>query len=243
MTDLTNTTGNDLKNYAYNILKERLINCTYAPGSILNEAHLTSELKLSRTPVREAVSRLETEGFVKVIPKKGIHVTDILLSDVLQIFQIRTEFEPTILRLSASRLPKDELLYFIRRFENPDLDDTVMDRIRLDTAMHLFIIEHCGNRYMVDIMHRVYDISSRIIFFIHQNHAAVHDDSGENLEILRFLLERDIKTATEKMRVHMEHCRMAALNYFYTVPDGAAPVQTYRDKLYGKQEGEAHSYR
>ena len=185
MTDITNTAGNDLKNYAYNILKERLINCTYAPGSILNEAHLTSEMKLSRTPVREAVSRLETEGFVKVIPKKGIHVTDILLSDVLQIFQIRTEFEPTILRLSASRLPKDELLYFIQRFENPDPDDTVMDRIRLDTAMHLFIIEHCGNRYMVDIMHRVYDISSRIIFFIHQNHAAVYDDSGENLEILR----------------------------------------------------------
>ena len=164
MTDITNTAGNDLKNYAYNILKERLINCTYAPGSILNEAHLTSEMKLSRTPVREAVSRLETEGFVKVIPKKGIHVTDILLSDVLQIFQIRTEFEPTILRLSASRLPKDELLYFIQRFENPDPDDTVMDRIRLDTAMHLFIIEHCGNRYMVDIMHRVYDIAAGLYF-------------------------------------------------------------------------------
>ena len=49
MTDITNTAGNDLKNYAYNILKERLINCTYAPGSILNEAHLTSEMKLSRT--------------------------------------------------------------------------------------------------------------------------------------------------------------------------------------------------
>lgn len=45
------------------------------------------------------------------------------------------------------------------------------------------------------------------------------------------------------MRVHMEHCRMAALNYFYTVPDGAAPVQTYRDKLYGKQETEPHPYR
>ena len=162
---------------------------------------------------------------------------------MLQIFQIRTEFEPTILRLSASRIPKDELLYFIQRFENPDPDDTVMDRIRLDTAMHLFIIEHCGNRYMVDIMHRVYDISSRIIFFIHQNHAAVHDDSGENLEILRLLLDRDLETATEKMRVHMEHCRMAALNYFYTVPDGEAPVKTYRDKLYKKQETAPHPYR
>lgn len=234
MTDTITMTGNDLKNYAYNILKERLISCTYAPGSILNEAHLTSELKLSRTPVREAVSRLETEGFLKVLPKKGIHVTDILLSDVLQIFQIRTEFEPIILRLSASRLPKDELLYFCKRFEEPDPDETLMDRLRLDTAMHLFIIEHCGNRYMVDIMHRVYDVSSRIIFFICQNHAVVHDDGRENLEILKLLLDQDVETATEKMQIHMEHCRAAALNYFYTVPDAAAPSKTYRDKLYGK---------
>jgi len=97
MTDTITAMGNDLKNYAYNIMKEHLINCTYAPGSILNEAHLTAGLKLSRTPVREAVSRLESEGFVKVIPKKGIYVTDILLSDVLQIYQIRMEFEPWLL--------------------------------------------------------------------------------------------------------------------------------------------------
>ena len=114
MTVTITAMGNDLKNYAYNIMKEHLINCTYAPGSILNEAHLTAGLKLSRTPVREAVSRLESEGFVKVIPKKGIYVTDILLSDVLQIYQIRMEFEPTILRLAASRLPKEEIQYSAR---------------------------------------------------------------------------------------------------------------------------------
>ena len=234
MADTITAAGNDLKNYAYNIIKERLINCTYAPGSILNEAHLTAWLKLSRTPVREAVSRLESEGFVKVIPKKGIYVTDVLLSDVLQIFQIRTEFEPTILRLAASRLPKEEIQYFCRRFENIDPDETVMDRIGLDTAMHLFIIEHCGNRYMVDIMHRVYDISSRIIYFVHQNHATVHDDAGENLEILKLLLEDNVAAATEKMQIHMEHCRRASLNYFYTVPQEAEPVQTSREKLYKK---------
>ena len=184
--------------------------------------------------MREAVSRLESEGFVKVIPKKGIYVTDILLSDVLQIYQIRMEFEPTILRLAASRLPKEEIQYFCQRFEHGEPDETIMDRIQLDTAMHLFIIEHCGNRYMVDVMHRVYDISSRIVYFVHQNHATVHVEAVENLEILKLLLEDNVDTATEKMKVHIEHCRMAALNYFYTIPQ-AAPAQTYREKLYKKQ--------
>lgn len=231
MPDTTALSGSDLKNYAYNTLKERLITCTYAPGSILNEAHLTADLKLSRTPVREAVSRLECEGFVKVLPKKGIYVTDILLSDTLQIFQIRSELEPIILRLSATRLPREEILYFCDLFEHPDENASIMQRIHLDTAMHLFIIEHCGNRYMVDIMHRVYDVSTRVIYFIHQNHATVHDDGGENLEILKLLLEQDVEAATEKMRIHMEHCRQAALSYFYSIPDPMAPQQTYKDKL------------
>ena len=232
MTDITNTAGNDLKNYAYNILKERLINCTYAPGSILNEAHLTSEMKLSRTPVREAVSRLETEGFVKVIPKKGIHVTDILLSDVLQIFQIRTEFEPTILRLSASRLPKDELLYFIQRFENPDPDDTVMDRIRLDTAMHLFIIEHCGNRYIIDMMHRIFDENTRVIISSKQNQVQIHDARLEHLDILNSLLDKDTERAIALMQSHIENCRKAALDYFCSIQTYMdSPSLTYKNQL------------
>lgn len=232
MTDTITMTGNDLKNYAYNILKERLISCTYAPGSILNEAHLTSELKLSRTPVREAVSRLETEGFLKVLPKKGIHVTDILLSDVLQIFQIRTEFEPIILRLSASRLPKDELLYFCKRFEEPDPDETLMDRLRLDTAMHLFIIEHCGNRYIIDMMHRIFDENTRVIISSKQNQVQIHDARLEHLDILNSLLDKDTERAIALMQSHIENCRKAALDYFCSIQTYMdSPSLTYKNQL------------
>ena len=51
----------------------------------------------------------------------------------------------------------------------------------------------------------------------------------------KLLLEDNVDAATEKMKIHIEHCRMAALNYFYTIPQGATPVQTYREKLYKKQ--------
>ena len=88
----------DLKNKAYETIKERLLDCTYEPGTLLNEARLAEDLGFSRTPVREAISRLESDGFVKIMPKKGIYVSDILLSDVLQIFQTRIEIEPVALR-------------------------------------------------------------------------------------------------------------------------------------------------
>ena len=75
------------KNTLYQALKERLINCIYPPGSLLNEMQLAEEFSVSRTPVREAIGRLEMDGYVRVLPKKGIYVTDISLNDVHQIFQ------------------------------------------------------------------------------------------------------------------------------------------------------------
>ena len=106
----------DLKNKAYETIKERLLDCTYEPGTLLNEARLAEDLGFSRTPVREAISRLESDGFVKIMPKKGIYVSDILLSDVLQIFQTRIEIEPVALRMAAPYLPESELIQFRGKF-------------------------------------------------------------------------------------------------------------------------------
>lgn len=141
------TSNHNFKNQAYTIIKERLINCIYEPGSFLNEAQLAADLGCSRTPVREAISRLEFDNLVTVVPKKGIHVSDISLTDVQQIFQARLEIEPVALKMAAHNLPQAELLSFRDKFSEslPDIRDSY----RLDTAMHLFIIEHCGNRYFI----------------------------------------------------------------------------------------------
>lgn len=220
----------DLKNHAYNILKDRLVNCIYPPGTLLNEAQLAVELELSRTPVREAISRLEMEGFVKIMPKKGIYVTDILLNDVLQIFQTRIEIEPVALRLAAPHLPREELQNFCQKFQEPVTD--IQNSFRLDTAMHLFIIEHCGNRYIIDMMQRVFDENTRIIISSKQNQTQIHDAKQEHLEILNQLLDGKYEEAAENMRCHVETCRRAALDFFYGMQTFmAAPNCTYKREL------------
>jgi len=220
----------DLKNHAYSTLKERLINCIYPPGSLLNEAQLATELELSRTPVREAISRLEMEGFVKIMPKKGIYVTDILLGDVLQIFQTRIEIEPIALRLAAPHLPEAELQQFCQKFMEPITD--IKNSFRLDTAMHLFIIEHCGNRYIIDMMRRVFEENTRIIISSKQNQVQIHDAKQEHLEILNQLLEGKYAEAETNMRNHIETCRRAALDFFYGAHTYTAVENcTYKQEL------------
>ena len=187
------TANKDLKNHTYCILKERLVNCIYPPGTLLNEAQLAADLGASRTPVREAISRLEMEGFVKIMPKKGIYVTDISLNDVLQIFQTRIEIEPIAVRLAAPHLPREELLAFCGKFKGEAPD--IQNGFRLDTAMHLFIIEHCGNRYIIDMMHRIFDENTRVIISSKQNQVQIHDARLEHLDILNSLLDKDTERA------------------------------------------------
>lgn len=224
------TANRDLKNHAYQILKERLINCIYEPGSILNEAQLAADLGLSRTPVREAINRLESDGFVKVMPKKGIYVSDIQLSDVLQIFQARIEIEPVALRMAAPHLPSDELLKFRETFTKEFSD--IHNGFRLDTAMHLFIIEHCGNRYIIDMMHRLFDDNTKVVIASKQNQVQIHDARLEHLDIINTLIEKDFEKASTLMRTHIETCRRAALDYFYSLEAySTTPPETYKTHL------------
>ena len=203
----------DLKNSVYEILKEKLINCTYRPGSMLNETQLSAELGVSRTPIREALTRIEHEGFVKIIPKKGIYVTEVSLNDVLHIFGCRLEIEPIALKMASSRLPVEHLLDFRAKFMNQEPD--VKNAFRLDTAMHLFIIEHCGNRFIIDMMRQLFNENTRVIISSKQNEVKIHDARREHVEILDLLLDNKISEAQNAMRAHIECCKKAALDFFY----------------------------
>ena len=227
---MSKTANKDLKNHTYCILKERLVNCIYPPSTLLNEAQLAADLGASRTPVREAISRLEMEGFVKIMPKKGIYVTDISLNDVLQIFQTRIEIEPIAVRLAAPHLPREELLAFCDKFKGEAPD--IQNGFRLDTAMHLFIIEHCGNRYIIDMMHRIFDENTRVIISSKQNQVQIHDARLEHLDILNSLLDKDTERAIALMQSHIENCRKAALDYFCSIQTYMdSPSLTYKNQL------------
>jgi DNA-binding GntR family transcriptional regulator len=210
----TKTANRDLKNTAYQILREKLINCEYLPGSLINEAQISEELGFSRTPIRESIGRLEQDGFIQVLPKKGIFVKDISLTDVTQIFQARIEIEPVALRLAGPYLPMDEVMRFHEAFSGEEHDVKV--GFRLDTAMHLFIIGYCGNRYIIDMMRKIFDENTRVVLATGQNETKIHDARKEHLGVLNCLIKKDWEAAAKAMGTHIESCRRAALDYFYS---------------------------
>ena len=87
----------NLKTLAYNTIRNKIVTCQYAPGTFLNEEQLTTELSLSRTPVRDALGRLEQEGLLEIRPKCGILVRPLTLNDIDMTFEVRMLYEPYIL--------------------------------------------------------------------------------------------------------------------------------------------------
>ena len=80
----------NLKTQAYNTIRQKIVTCEYAPGTFLNEELLTTELGLSRTPVRDALSRLEQEGLIEIKPKKGIIVMPLSINTINMICLLYT---------------------------------------------------------------------------------------------------------------------------------------------------------
>ena len=105
----------NLKTLAYNSIKQKIITCEYAPGTYLSEELITDQLKISRTPVRDALSRLEQEGLLEIRPKKGIMVTTLSIKDVNMIFEIRKMYEPYIL-INYGSYPRTGSMSSIRFF-------------------------------------------------------------------------------------------------------------------------------
>lgn len=219
----------DLKNHAYTVLREKLITCEFLPGSMLNEARLSIDLGVSRTPVREALNRIEQEGLVRIIPKKGIYVADVSLSDIIQVFEVRLSMEPVALRMAAPTLPPDELRQFREAFVRDDPDPR--NSFRTDMAMHLFIISHCGNRFIIDMMRRVFDYNRRAVIYTKQDECRIHEAREEHLGLLDQILAGETDTAVETLRQHIECCQRAAMDFYMTRLHRVAPDTQYRDAL------------
>ena len=149
----------NLKTLAYNTIRNKIVTCQYAPGTFLNEEQLTTELSLSRTPVRDALGRLEQEGLLEIRPKCGILVRPLTLNDIDMIFEVRMMYEPYVLTHYGENLSVSALIMsacpneFINR--SYDTIQTQNERFRYMTGNvsnfrleatfkeHMAIVEPC----------------------------------------------------------------------------------------------------
>lgn len=105
-----------LKNQAYTVIKQKILSCEYAPGSELNEAVLCGQLSISRTPVRDALSRLEHDHLLRIVSKKGIIIESITVEDIGNYFEVLLCLVQTAVLDSGKNIKDSDLITFRQFF-------------------------------------------------------------------------------------------------------------------------------
>lgn len=143
--------GYSLADKVFKKLQEDILNGAKHPGENLTELKISAELGVSRTPVREAIHRLEQEGLVELIPNKGAVVVGVSEQDLRDIYEIRMKLEGLASRWAASRITEEELLQLreivdLQEFYTGKGD---MDQLRnLDSRFHDSIYAISGSRVL-----------------------------------------------------------------------------------------------
>lgn len=157
MADLT------LSEQAYDRLRTMIVRLELAPGDVLREDDLRERLGIGRTPIREALQRLAREHFVQVIPRRGMFVAGIDVSELSMLFETRTVLEPYAARLAAARGTDEqwaEMASALQATKQAKGDNEAL--MAIDRRCHELMWEAAGNRFLLDTLDTLYAQSDRL---------------------------------------------------------------------------------
>lgn len=193
----------------YETLKQRIINDALAPGEPINEAILSKELKMSKTPIREALQQLEREGFIENIPGRGNFVSRISIQDVRETFEIRQILEGEAIKRVALRHDPERLEAIQKAFESSEQSShgSPSRHFRSGDQIHAFIFESIGNRRLMEIYRRLQDhiVRHRIHFFSNSHVGRSEESYREHLEILDALAAQDPARCEQAIKTHLKN--------------------------------------
>jgi len=190
---------------AYLRIRDRIVSLDLAPGSVVNEARLQQELAIGRTPIREALQRLAHEKLVHSVPHRGTFVTDVKITDLARITEVRVVLEGHAARLaaerctSADRATLEELLAALKARRTMDQRELM----RMDQRIHRQIYQSARNSFLESTLERYFNLSLRLWFLVLDHEVRLGAAVEEHVELLEAVMAGDGDRAEAIMRRHV----------------------------------------
>lgn len=210
-----------LREMVFESLREAIIQGRLKPGERLMEIQLAEEMGVSRTPVREAIRKLELEGFVVMIPRKGAYVAGISVKDIVDVFEVRAALEALAAGLAAERITADEIedlersLVKITEIKSGDINTLVEN----DKIFHDIIYRSSRNQRLQQI---VTLLSEQIQRFRTTSLAQPGRTKGaieEHRQMVEAISERNVELAMGLAREHIENAEQILLSALQEAED------------------------
>ena len=189
-------------------LREAIRKGVLKPGERLMEIQLSEELGVSRTPVREAIRKLELEGYVVMMPRRGTYVASMSIRDVNEIFEIRTALESLSNGLAAERITDEELEQLQRLIVmiGGYVKDGNIDKIvETDIEFHDLLYKAARNNRLVGIISNLREQLTRFRTLSMSHPGRLEATLDEHRVIVEAIAQGDVKAAQQAAERHMEN--------------------------------------
>ncbi|MFA1822610.1 GntR family transcriptional regulator [Virgibacillus oceani] len=200
-----------IKMYIYNTLKESILTRKLPPGKQLVENTISEKLKVSRTPIRNAINLLSTEGLVELVPNKGAFVINPTYDEIIQAYTLRKELELMATELAISHLDEEDfkdMENIIKGEKTALYKKDLKNYLKANQDFHLLIIRKCGNKFLIEFIEKLINQTSiyLILFdtFFDENSPQPYG-YREHMEIVQLLRQKDIIKIREGIIKHYDN--------------------------------------
>ncbi len=195
-----------LREIVFETIRSAIVHGELKPGERLMEVQLAEELGVSRTPVRESIRKLELEGLVKMVPRKGAYVTPMSVTDLVEMMEIRGALEGLVARLAAKYASPEEIDALRESndcFENAIGNGDYDGIIDYDIAFHEILYKACGNNRLRSMIHSLREQMLRMrVEYVHHV-TDMHPLRGQHRAIIDGVANGDPDAAEAAAKAHI----------------------------------------
>ena len=196
-----------IREQVYGILRDEICQGVYPAGYWLQEAELTEHLQVSRSPVREAMRQLVSDGLLIEIPNKGVFVKEFSERDLEEIYDLRVLLEGyaiyrTVGHMTSSRV--DQLLEMLKELETTYQAGDLETYTKTDEKLHLSIVRFADNSLVNEVYERVRSMNQQFRVLSLMDKKRLEESTEEHRTIIQALVTGDAETASEVNRHHLD---------------------------------------
>lgn len=197
-----------LRDVVFNTLRQAILTGELKPGERLLEIHLANKLGVSRTPIREAIRKLELEGLVIMIPRRGAEVAQITEKSMNDVLEVRRALDALCVELACERITKEELADLkaaCEAFEDAVKDGDLTRIAKTDVELHDIIVHATGNDRLIQLVNNLSEQMYRYRFEYIKDvsqHATLIE---EHRIIYESIVKKDKETASLEAKIHIDN--------------------------------------
>ena len=199
-----------LREIVYEELKMQILTGKIVPGTRLMEVELAADMGVSRTPIREAIRKLEKEGLVTIEPRRGAYASQISVKDMVDILEVRQDMEGLAAYFASSRMTEEQMADLKRTSDsyNRAVAEGDMDSmIAYDTRFHRIIVESCNNNILVHMIEQLQELVLRFRYIYYDDFRRAENMSEEHRQILEAIRDGRAEDARAAADIHIDRLK------------------------------------